>query len=82
MEPGYENYVIETADFETATGLIVNQNESTITVRGTMAAEKTIPRSEIVSMTTANLSLMPDELEKSMSAQELRDLLAFLKHEN
>lgn len=82
MEPGYENYVIETADFETATGLIVNQNESTITVRGTMAVEKTIPRSEIVSMTTANLSLMPDELEKSMTEQELRDLLAFLKHEN
>jgi len=30
-------------------------------------------------MTTSRLSLMPQELEKTMTQQELADLLAFLK---
>ena len=38
-----------------------------------------IPTTNIATMTTSRLSLMPQELEKTMTRQELADLLAFLK---
>jgi hypothetical protein len=41
--------------------------------------DQQIPRSNIASMTTSRLSLMPPELEKAMTKQELADLLSFLK---
>lgn len=33
---------------------------------------------DIESITSANLSLMPDELEKTMTKQDLRDVIGFL----
>ena len=43
--------------------------------------EQQILRSNIASMLTSRLSLMPQELEKAMTKQEMADLLAFLKGE-
>ena len=40
---------------------------------------KTIPRKTIKSIRASANSLMPDQLEKTMTQQELADLLAFLK---
>ena len=54
---------------------------TTITLRMAQAVEQKIPRSEIGSMNTSRLSLMPQELEKAMSKQELADLIAFLRAE-
>jgi len=36
-------------------------------------------RSNIATISSAGLSLMPDELEKTMTRQDLVDLIAFLK---
>ena len=47
----------------------------------TQGVEQQIPRSNLASMLTSRLSLMPQELEKTMTKQELADLLAFLKGE-
>ncbi|MBA2602848.1 MAG: hypothetical protein H0U94_04615, partial [Acidobacteria bacterium] len=38
-----------------------------------------ILRSQIVSMSAATGSLMPNELERVMSAQDLADLISYLK---
>ncbi|MDP1589461.1 MAG: c-type cytochrome, partial [Prosthecobacter sp.] len=78
---GFENFVLETANFETYSGIIVSENEDTVTIRGAMGVENTIPRSDIDSMSSASLSLMPEELEKVMTKQEMRDLISFLKGE-
>ena len=43
--------------------------------------EQKIPRDQIASMVTSRLSLMPQELEKAMSKQDLADLIGFLKGE-
>jgi hypothetical protein len=45
------------------------------------AIEQIIPRSDLASMTASRLSLMPQELEKAMSKQDLADLIGFLKGE-
>ena len=78
---GYENYLIETADLEDYAGLIVAETPESITLRQPLGLEVTIDRSTITSMTTTSLSMMPEELEKSMTSQELRDLIGYLKGE-
>jgi putative heme-binding domain-containing protein len=81
LEQGYENYTIETTDLETYSGIIKSQNASSITLMCPLGVEKTIPRTEISSIKTASKSLMPEELEKGMTKQQLRDLIGYLKGE-
>lgn len=78
---GFENFVVETSDLETYSGIIAAENESTVTIRGALGVENTIRRDQIDRMSSASLSLMPEELEKAMSRQDMRDLIGFLKGE-
>jgi hypothetical protein len=43
--------------------------------------EETIPRSQLKAFAPSALSLMPQELEKAMTGQEMADLLAYLRGE-
>jgi len=79
--PGFENFVVETTDLETYSGIIVAENESSVTIRGALGVENTVNRENIDRMSSASLSLMPEELEKVMTRQEMRDLIGFLKGE-
>jgi putative membrane-bound dehydrogenase-like protein len=79
--PGYTSYDIETRDGRTLTGLIASETDTSLTVKGGFGVTESILRSNIVSISSSSLSLMPDELEKTMSRQELADLIAFLKRQ-
>jgi len=79
--PGYEDYFVETDSFESFSGIITAESDASITLRGAYGIENTIPRSSIVSMRSTGLSMMPSGLEATMSHQELRDLIGFLKRE-
>jgi len=81
MEPGYENYVVETSDFETYSGLITAQTSTSITLRQPQGIETTIARDNIDRIEATSLSMMPEELEQAMTRQEIRDLIGFLKGE-
>src|SRR6185295_1596046 len=65
--PIYTCYNVEAKDGQSFTGLLVAETPSAITLRMAQAVEQQIPRSNIASMTTSRLSLMPQELEKAMS---------------
>ena len=77
--PIYTCYNVETKDGQSFAGLLAGETPTTITLRMAQAVEQKIARSDIASVTTSRLSLMPQELEKSMTKQEMADLLAFLK---
>jgi putative heme-binding domain-containing protein len=79
--PGFASYVIETKDGRTLSGLIATESPASVTLRGAQAQEETIARQNIASMSSTGLSLMPQEMEKNMTRQELADLIAFLKGE-
>jgi putative membrane-bound dehydrogenase-like protein len=81
INPIYTSYNVETKDGQTYSGLLASETPSSITLRMSQGLEQQIPRSNIASMLTSRLSLMPQELEKAMTKQELADLLAFLKGE-
>lgn len=79
--PTYTLYNVETKDGESYSGLLSSDSAQSITLRQASAVEQKIPRANIASMASSRLSLMPQELEKTMSRQDMADLLAFLKGE-
>jgi putative membrane-bound dehydrogenase-like protein len=79
--PGFAGYEVETTDGRVLSGLIAAETPSTITLRMAQGQEETLSRQAIVSITASGLSLMPQEMEKNMSRQDLADLLAYLKGE-
>ncbi len=80
--PGFTGYLVETRDGRSLTGIISSETPASITLRQAQGVEETILRRNIASLVSSNLSLMPQELEKSMTRQELADLLAYLKGES
>ncbi len=75
---GYEGYMLHMKDGSTLGGIISSQTETDIELKlpgGSMVPIKT---SDVASMTQMENSMMPAGLEKSMSTQEMVDLVEFL----
>jgi putative membrane-bound dehydrogenase-like protein len=81
IAPNFANYVCETKDGRTVSGLIAAETPLQVTFRQAQGVEETIARNDITSLTASPLSLMPQELEKGMTTQEMADLLGYLKGE-
>jgi putative membrane-bound dehydrogenase-like protein len=79
VDPRYVNYLVTTKKGVTYTGLIAVETPSSITLRRAEKAEDTILREQIDSVLATNKSLMPEELEKLLSNQELADVIAYLQ---
>ncbi len=79
--PGFVSYEVETKDGQTISGLLASETATSVTLRRALGQQDTILRSNIASISSTSTSLMPSELEKTMSRQDLADLLAFLRGE-
>jgi putative membrane-bound dehydrogenase-like protein len=79
--PTYSLYNVETKDGNSISGLLASDTPTSITLRQAGGIEEQVPRAKIGSMASSRLSLMPQELEKTMSKQDLADLIGFLKGE-
>jgi putative heme-binding domain-containing protein len=77
--PGYTSYNIETRDGRSLTGIIASETATSITLKRSLGVTDSILRSNIITVSSSGVSLMPDELERTMTRQELADLIAFLK---
>src|SRR5690606_2743255 len=75
----YETFVVTTTD-KTYTGILKEGLESGIVViEQAPGVVVRIPEDEILSMEAGEVSLMPAGLDRSLSNQELSDLIAFLE---
>src|SRR6185369_11688313 len=81
IAPNFTNYNLETKDGRTLSGLIGSETGASITLRRALGEEEIISRNNLESISASALSLMPQELEKNMSRQDLADLIAYLKGE-
>ncbi|MBI5800927.1 MAG: c-type cytochrome [Verrucomicrobia bacterium] len=77
--PGFTAYEAETKDGRSLTGLLASDTPTSVTLRAAQGVEETLLRANIAKLTSSSTSLMPNELEKTMTRQELADLMAFLK---
>lgn len=75
----FRPYVIVTDSGKTYTGVISRQSADAIHLRTADLAEIRIPRGTIEEMKESNTSIMPRGLDNTLSADELRDLLAYLQ---
>ena len=62
------------------TGLIAAETASSITLRRPDGQADTVLRQDIEEVRSTGTSLMPEGLEKSITVEEMADLLGFLKN--
>jgi putative membrane-bound dehydrogenase-like protein len=79
ISQGFEAYVIETTTGGTFDGVIGAQTATAVSLRREEGKEDVIPRKDIKTMYATNLSGMPGDLEKQITAPQMADLLAYLK---
>ena len=79
ITPGYEAYTVETRDGRTIFGRLESDAPNGVTLRDAAAQSQSILRADVKSMTAAKSSLMPAGFDRSLSSQELADVIAYLK---
>ncbi|MDP1588269.1 MAG: c-type cytochrome, partial [Prosthecobacter sp.] len=69
----------ETNDGRTLAGLIASETAGNLTLKRADGGTDTVLRSEIKSLTSPGISLMPEGLEAAITPQQMADLIAYLK---
>jgi putative heme-binding domain-containing protein len=82
IEPAYLAYSCTLNDGEELYGIIAAETGNSLIFKTPDGKTQTILRSNITSLRSSNLSLMPEGLEQSLSKQDLADLIAFLSKRN
>lgn len=78
VDPRYINYLVTTKAGRSLSGLIAVETPASVTLRRAEKAEDTILRTQIDEIQASGKSLMPDELEKQLTKQDLADLISYL----
>jgi len=75
----FVQFFVTRKDGRVATGRIVRESESSLTLRRAGGVEETVFRKDIKTITSSERSLMPDGLEEVIDHQAMSDLIAFLR---
>ncbi|MFO1437681.1 MAG: PVC-type heme-binding CxxCH protein [Verrucomicrobiaceae bacterium] len=81
VSPNFALYLVETNDGRTLSGLITSETAGNLTLKRADGGTDTVLRSEIKSLTSPGISLMPEGLEAAITPQQMADLIAYLKGE-
>src|SRR5207237_1112770 len=79
VDPRYLDYLVVLTSGRVATGMIAAETAASVTLRRAEKVEETILRSRIDSITGTTKSLMPENLERQLSHQDMADLIAYLR---
>jgi putative heme-binding domain-containing protein len=80
IEPRFVNYIVMTKDGRMYDGILANETPGAVTLRGTSdEGDATLLRRNIAEIRASTISLMPEELEKSLNHQALADVIAYLQ---
>ncbi|HIE97289.1 MAG: neutral/alkaline non-lysosomal ceramidase N-terminal domain-containing protein [Fuerstiella sp.] len=78
VDARYVAWTAVTVDGRTASGMIVRESAVSILLREAGGKEHVIPRSEVEEFRSSERSVMPEGLERDMSAQDFSDVIAYL----
>jgi putative heme-binding domain-containing protein len=79
IREGFQTYLVITADGRSVTGFLVDRDTQVVVLRGPDGQNVSIPQEQIEEMLPQKKSLMPEELLKPLSDQDVRDLFAYLR---
>jgi putative heme-binding domain-containing protein len=74
----YQLYTVIDGDGRSISGLLVEDNDQRITLKLQGGKTESVPRTNIEEVIVSQLSMMPEDVEKQFSAQQIADLFAFL----
>jgi putative membrane-bound dehydrogenase-like protein len=80
IDSNYVSYTITTKRGKVLTGLIASESASSITLKRAENQTEVMLRQDIEQIESSGVSLMPAEMEKTISIEEMADLLNFLKN--
>jgi putative membrane-bound dehydrogenase-like protein len=79
IEPRFVNYLVTTKDGRMHDGILANETPGALTLRGGSEEDVTILRQNIAEIRSSSISLMPEDIEKSLSKQDVADIIAYLR---
>ena len=74
----FETFIAVTDDGKAISGILVSQTEAEVTLKDANAISHTLKMSEVEELKKLPTSLMPADLQKLMSAQDLVDIVEYL----
>jgi len=80
IDNNYINYLVTTKSGKSLTGMIAAETAASITLKRAENQTDVVLRQDIEEITSTGASLMPEGLEKTISIEEMADLLSFLKN--
>ena len=75
----YEAYTLVLATGTTITGLITSETDDSISIRSDDGLVRTFPQEDVDDKVRQKISLMPSDLQKIMSAQEIVDVVGYMQ---
>jgi putative heme-binding domain-containing protein len=75
----FETWTVVLTSGTTINGLLTSQTDDSVSIKGDDALVRTFDRSEIDELVKQKISLMPADLQKAMSVQEMADVVAFMQ---
>ncbi len=78
IREGFQSYLALTDDGRAINGMIAAQDPKTVTLRNADNQTTVLSRDEITQLKALKISLMPADVLKEMTDQEIRDLFAYL----
>ncbi|MER3416640.1 MAG: hypothetical protein C4297_10560 [Gemmataceae bacterium] len=80
VAPGYANYLVETRDGRIVTGIVAQESSSHLVLRRAEGVEDVVLRKDIAQLRSTGTSLMPEGLEKTLSPQDVADIIEYLRN--
>lgn len=78
IEGRFVNYILTTKDGRIEDGILANETSGAVTLRNA-DRDVTILRKNIAEIRASTISLMPEGYEKTMTKQQLADIIAYLR---
>jgi putative heme-binding domain-containing protein len=79
VDPKFVAYDVETRDGRSLFGVVKDETASSLTVVQAGGMKETVLRSAIEEIRASQLSLMPEGVEQTLSAQDMADLIGWIK---
>jgi len=79
ISPGYVTYAVATTAGQVFSGLLVAESPTSITLRQAEGKEQIILRKDVDEVRALSVSMMPEDLPKTVTPRDLADLLAWLR---
>src|SRR4029079_11014844 len=79
VEAKYRDYVAITTGGQSYTGILANETGNSVTLLGQEGKQQTILRTDLEALQASGKSLMPEGIEKDLSAQDVANVIAYLR---